>query len=534
MKRTIFFASLLALTSHVASCGAAAPAPREYPPRHGETTEGEGTVEHAATREPLREAPIVIEHRSETSATVTIRVAFDAGSADDPAGREGITALTARLMSEGGAGDLDYAALTARLFPTAGTIGARVGRDQTVFVARFPAGWLEEVWGIFRDVLTRPQMTAADFERVRAQATSDLVLGLRGQGDEALGKALLLDMLFEGHPYAHPELGTEEALAGISLDDLRAHRARILCPGRMTVGVSGRVPEGFAARVVRELAVLSTDACVGRASLPDAAGHAARVRIIDKPDASATAVSMGMPIDVTRGDDDYAALVLATSWLGQHRQFVGVLMQEIRELRGMNYGDYAYPEHFIQDGWTTFPAPNAAMRQQYFSIWLRPLRPEQAHFAMRLAIHHLRRFVSTGMTDEQVAQMRSYLDGYYALFLQTESRRLGFAIDDAFYGEDTAWLDALRARWATLTAAEVNAAIRRHIDPDRLEIAIVAPDATRLADAMASEAPSPMSYADGVTVPPEVLASDAEVQALRIGISRERIDVVPLADVFRR
>lgn len=523
---------LLALS--LAGCGSAAPPAREYPARHAEEgTSGEDLV-RTLEREPLRDAPLVVEERVPTSATVTLRIAFDAGSSDDPEGREGITALTARLMSEGGAGDLDYAALTARLFPTAATLGARVGRDQTVFVARMPSAWLEEVWGILRDVLTRPQMTATDFDRVRATALSDLVLGLRGQGDEALGKALLLSMLFEGHPYAHPELGTEEALSGLTVDDLRAHRARVFCPGRMTIGLTGNYPAGFSERVSRELAVLNTEACVGRAVLPEAPGHASRIRILDKPEASATAVSMGLPIDVTRGDPDYAALVLATSWLGQHRQFVGVLMQEIRELRGMNYGDYAYPEHFVQDGWSTFPAPNAAMRQQYFSIWLRPLRPEQAHFAIRLALHHFRAFVAEGLTEEDVSEMRAYLDGYYALFLQTESRRLGFSIDDRFYGEETPWLEALRARWATLTADEVNAAIRRHIDPSRLEIAIVAPNASTFADALASETSSPITYAEGVTVPEAVLALDRRVQDLRIGISRERIEVVPLAEVFRR
>jgi len=512
-------------------CGGAAPPPAEYPTMPA----GDEVVAlPEVLREPLRDAPIVLEARSSSSATVTIRIVFDAGSADDPVGREGLTALTARLMSEGGAGELDYAGITAALFPTAASLGARTGRDQTVFVVRLPAEHLETVWPLFRDVLTRPALSGADFERVRAQAQSELVTGLRAEGDEALGKAVLLSMLFEGHPYAHPELGTEEALAAITADEVRAHRARLFCPGRMTIGLTGRYPEGFAARVTSELAVLATDACEGRAVLPAAPAHGARIRIVDKPEASSTAVSMGLPLDVVRGDPDYPALVLATSWLGQHRQFVGVLMQEIRELRGMNYGDYAYPEHFVQEGWSTFPLPNAAMRQQYFSVWLRPLRPEQAHFAMRLALYHLRRFVEVGLTDEDVARMRAYLDGYYALFLQTESRRIGYAIDDRFYGEDVAWLDALRARWATLTAAEVNDAIRRHLDLGRLEIAVIAPDAASFADRLASEAASPMTYGEGASPSAEALALDAEVEHLRIGIPRERIELVPVREIFRR
>ena len=81
---------------------------------------------------------------------------------------------------------------------------------------------------------------------------------------------------------------------------------------------------------------------------------------------------------------------MAAGFAFLHALYREVLYQRIREVRGMNYGDYAYPEHFEQDGWGTFPLANVARRDQYFSIWLRPLRPEQAHFAIRLAIHELR------------------------------------------------------------------------------------------------------------------------------------------------
>ena len=66
-----------------------------------------------------------------------------------------------------------------------------------------------------------------------------------------------------------------------------------------------------------------------------------------------------------------------------------------------------------------------------------------------------------------------------------------------------------------------------------MQIAIVAPDAAGLADALASERPSPMVY-EGRTVPETVLAQDRAVQELRIGIPRERIRIVPVDEVFAR
>ena len=48
-------------------------------------------------------------------------------------------------------------------------------------------------------------------------------------------------------------------------------------------------------------------------------------------------------------------------------------MQDLRGKRGLNYGDYSYIEDFIQEGMSTFPVPNNPRRQQYFSIWIRPV-----------------------------------------------------------------------------------------------------------------------------------------------------------------
>lgn len=265
--------------------------------------------------------------------------------------------------------------------------------------------------------------------------------------------------------------------------------------------------------------------------LPVVTRHEARIRIVEKREAASTAVSMGMPIDVTRASADYPALLLASVYFGQHRQFAGRLMQKMRGDRGLNYGDYAYIEHFVQEGGSRFPSPNTARRSQYFSIWLRPVPHDKAHFAIRMAVRELRNFVARGMTAEDFTRIREFATQYFGLYLQTDARRLGYAIDDQFYAREQAWLAHVRAAWAELTVAEVNAAIARQLDPARLEIAVVTSDGAPLRDAIASEQPSAITY----QAPPsaEVLAEDREIVPYRIGIPVARITVVPLAETFR-
>src|SRR6185503_3606626 len=84
-----------------------------------------------------------------------------------------------------------------------------------------------------------------------------------------------------------------------------------------------------------------------------------RVEIIEK-DTRSVAMSIGFPIPVDRARPDYAALLLAASYFGQHRMSGGVLYEEIREKRGLNYGNYAYIEYFPQGMYLMEPSPNLA------------------------------------------------------------------------------------------------------------------------------------------------------------------------------
>jgi zinc protease len=123
-----------------------------------------------------------------------------------------------------------------------------------------------------------------------------------------------------------------------------------------------------------------------------------RVEIVEK-ETRATAISFGHPIEVTRSHPDFAALSVARAWLGEHRSSVSHLYKRIRETRGMNYGDYAYIEAFPRGMFQFFPDPNIVRRAQIFEIWIRPVVPENAHMALRIAIHELDGLVREGMSE---------------------------------------------------------------------------------------------------------------------------------------
>ncbi len=511
-----------------AGCGGGTPQATTTAAETGVTSNG--TVQISPrVHEPLSSPDVIVT--APDSNIVTLRAVFRTGSADDPERSEGMTYVTARVMAEGAAGELTFAEREAQLFPLAGSIEVVVDRDLTTFIGRVHTDKLAEFYPLFRDMLLSPQFAADDVDRVLNRVRAELEVDLRANDDEALGKELLQSMIFEGHPYGHPQIGTSLGLAEMSTDDVRAHYARAFCGGRLLLGVAGRVPEDFVPTAQTEL-FASSETCEGRLSVPPARTFAApRILIIEKPDASSTAMSIGFSIPVTRDHADYPALALAAAYFGQHRQFAGRLMQRMRAERGLNYGDYAYVEHFDQDGYSTFPLPNVLRRVQYFSIWIRPVRPENAHFALRMALRELKLLVERGISPEDFERVRGFAGGYYRLFLQTPSRQLGFAMDDSLSRLQRSWLEALTTKWGEMTAGDVNAALQRHLSDPAPQIAIVGPNATALADAIASEAPSSVTYAAPKSE--EILAEDREINAFRLGVAREAIRIMPVADAFQ-
>lgn len=516
-----------------ASLVAAACAPETPPPSVPPPT----TARPEDLRPPAAPAPPALPARtalkSPDARVVAIRITFATGSADDPVGKEGLTRLTASAMAEGGTQALTYEELSSKLYPLAASIDVHVDRDETVFEATVPRGVLDQFYPLLRDVLLTPRLDAEAFARLRARQTSALTSELRGANDEELGKEALQWMLYEGHPYGHPVQGTEHGLAAITLDDVHAQYASAFCRDRVAFGVAGGYPDGFDDTVAADVAKLP--ACPGeRAKLPPPPAHqGVQLVVVDKPGASATAISIGFTTPVTRSDvAEFPGLALAFDALGLHRESSGRLVRELRVKRGLNYGDFAYAEHFEQVAGGRIALPNLVRRQQYASMWIRPVKPANALFALHTALRTYTKLASDGLGDAELTQTRAFVSRLVGLEQQTESSRLGHAMDDRADALPAPYVDVLRRGWADLDATKLKALLGKVLDTKNLSIAIVGSDGQKIADALlkADAVPPPVYDAPK---PPEVQADDKEISAFPVPIDPKAVRVIPVAEMFK-
>jgi len=487
------------------------------------------TILHAADQRGLK----FTEIRSSNSPLISFRIILRSGSVNDSQGKEGLNALTAFLISQGGTKDLTYNQVIDKLYPWAARIDAQSDQEITTFVGEVHRDHLSEFYQLFSDLLLHPRFDPADFQRVKDQSINYLKNTLRSTDDENLGKQALNALMFTGHPYGKTEIGTVQGLTAITLEDVKEYYTSAYTQANLWIGIAGGYQESLIEQMRKDFSVLPAgmlkEVTLGQpAPIKDM-----EVMVVEKP-ARACAVSMGYPISVTRKDKDFYALLLANSYFGEHRTFNGVLMNRLRGDRGLNYGDYSYVEKFVGGvGGTPFPELNTPLRQQVFSIWLRPVQPENTHFAIRNALFELKNFCEKGISQADFESTRKFVINYSKLWAATQSRRLGYQMDSEFYGSDY-FIDRIEKELSALTLDDVNAAIKKYLHPSDLKIAVVIDEGKgqEFLNGMITNKPSPIKYLSPVSQ--SILDQDKLIEVFPLSINKEKSKVVNAKELFEK
>src|SRR5262249_24208558 len=242
-------------------------------------------------------------------------------------------------------------------------------------------------------------------------------------------------------------------------------------------------------------------------------------------------ISFGFPITVTRSDPDWPALLLMQSYLGQHRSSNSYLYKRLREIRGLNYGDYAYVEYFPRGMFQFAPDPNLVRHQQIFQVWIRPVEPKNGLFALRGGLYELNKLIQNGMSNEDFEATRRFLTKNVNSLTKTQDAQLGYAIDSRYYGIPT-FTDYVRDQLSKLTLADVNRAIKKHLQSQNVEIVVVTKDAEEFKAKALSGKPSPISYTS--TPAKDTLEEDKLIENYKLNFNENKVEVVPVDRVFQK
>lgn len=461
---------------------------------------------------------------------ISFRILLDIGSANDPAGKEGICQLTCSMLTGGGTKTLSFKEIQEKFYPMAAGAGLRVEKEMSVFTGTIHIDNLDSYYAIFREMLLDPGFREEDFIRIKTNQLNFLEKTLVGNMDEQFGKEILNLMMYENHPYGHHNAGTVESVRSLSLDDVKSFYRENFTRGNITIGLAGGYPANFPAKVMDDFSSLPEGA-TPRLELPAQRMPEGLEIVIADKQTPATNISMGFPHTINKSSDDFFALWIATSHFGEHRQSLSLLYQKIREERGQNYGDYAYADHFIQ-GRRKFPGTNYCRQEQYFSIWIRALANSNRHFVVRQALRELKRLADEGISEERFQLVRKYLLNYTRLYAQTLGERLGWQMDSSYYGFKD-FLEEVQKRLPKISREDVNRAIKTYLNSDNVYIAIVTQDAQSFKDDLVANTPSPISYSNP-NMPQKILDEDLVIQTFPLDIKPEKVRIAKASDFFQK
>lgn len=463
---------------------------------------------------------------------ISFNIWFKFGSVNDPKGKEGLAYITAQLMVDGATENNSYDAILEKLDPIAGSYSSKVDKEMTTFKGRIHKDNIDKFYTLFIDAILHPKFQKDDFDRIKNQTISAVKNDLRYASDEELGKAVLYQEIFKNTPYGHLTTGYISSLESITINDVKNFYKQNINKNNFEIGLAGGFDNNLVTKLNTDLSKLPEGIKTTKTKISPSKINGLNITIIEK-DNSSTAISFGFPIPITRADKDFYALDIFRSWFGEHRNQSSHLYEVIREERGLNYGDYAYIEAFLNGGSYSMPIPNNPRSQQIFEVWIRPVQHIHRHFALRAAMRELQMVVDNGMTQEQFDVTKQFLYKYALHYAPALDTRLGYQIDSKFYGvnDEGNYIAYYRKMIKNMTLSDVNTAIKKYIQYNNIDFSIITKDAKTFKDELISNKPSPIEYS--TPKPNEVLEEDKIISNYKINFNANNIKIVPVDNLFK-
>ena len=393
---------------------------------------------------------VVVTHDEQPA--VNLRLMIGSGAASDPAGRNGVAALTGQLLDQGTT-SRNATEIAESIDTIGGLLSVGAGTDLSFVNVLVMMDSFEFGVHLVADITRNPAFAPGEIERQRQQVLSGLQVSYE---DPAYLAGMVFGRLVYGvHPYGMPHNGTPASVQAITRDDLRAFHETYYVPNNALLGIVGDVDveEAFAAaeRVFGDWE-RKTLPPPPRAALPEPTN---RVVIIDKPGSVQTAIRVGQ-VGLPRADPDFLAFDVAIKILGgEGGNRLGSVLRTERSLTYAASADMA-SRRFGGDFMAKTDTRSGATAE-----------------ALRLMVDEVARLRRERVSASELQNAQAYLAGSFPLTLETPNAIAAQVLESLLYGLDLADLPTYPDRINAVTVNDIRRVTRAHLQPQRLSIVLV-------------------------------------------------------------
>ncbi len=368
------------------------------------------------------------------------------GNLFDPPEKVGLATLTGMVMRTGGTRSKTGDELNEQLENIAASVESAI--DESSGAVRFSAlkANVDEVLGIFRDVLASPEFRQDKLDLAKTQLRS--AISRRNDNADAVADRVFLSTVYgKDTPYGWDE--EYATIDRITRDDLLDFYRRYFFPANVMLAVSGdfdttdmkaRIEKAFAGWTVTQPPVPAFP----KVGPPPAGGTFLAV----KNDVTQTFFAVGQRGGEFR-DKDYPALEILAYILGGG--FQSRLVQRVRTQMGAAYDisadwspRYDHPGVFEISGSTKSLSTVATLK------------------AIREEVDRIR---TTEVTEAELKTAKETALNSFVFLFDTRTKTLGRLLTYEYYGYPKEFVEQYQKGLEAVTRADVLAAARQHLDP---------------------------------------------------------------------
>jgi predicted Zn-dependent peptidase len=396
---------------------------------------------------------------------VTVLVIVDAGSAHDPAGKEGVAALTAGALLEGGE-ELDGAAIAERFEQLGTSFESGADWDSAFVKITTLSERLEEATQLLGQTISSPVFPEREVERLRAERLAEILqleTEPRGLADEKFTEFLYTPE----SRYSKPDEGSTDSVSTLARQDVVDFYRSRYRTGSTTVVVAGDVSTEAARKLIaRAFAKWPSGKPSIQGLITSARSDRRNVHIVDKADAPQSELRVGH-VGLPRKNPGFFPALVMNAVLGG--LFGSRINLNLREVHGYTYGASSYFD------WRRGPGPFVVSTA---------VQSEVTAPALREIVLEIDRIRSEKISESELSLARDYLEGVFPIRYETTAAIASALATLAIHDLPPDYYDSYRKNIHAVSVDNVLEAARSQLHPDLLQTIVVG-DARMVRDSIA-------------------------------------------------
>jgi zinc protease len=385
---------------------------------------------------------------------VTILVVIDAGSTNDPAGKEGVAALSAGTLLEGT--ERFSGAELAEKFEQLGTsVESGADWDSAFVKLTVLSEQLEEATRLLGDVISSPIFPEREVERAKAERLAEILqleMEPRGLADEKFSEFLYAPE----SRYSLPDEGSTRSVSTLSRQDVREFYGLRYRAGATTVIIAGDITRDRArALITSAFQRWPSGLAANRPLIATARTTRKSIHIVDKPEAPQSELRTGH-VGLPRKHPDFFPTLVMNAVLGG--LFGSRINLNLREAHGYTYGASSFYD------WRRGPGPFVVSTA---------VQSEVTAPALREILFEIDRIRGDRISEDELLLARDYLEGVFPIRYETTAAIASALATLVIYDLPADYFESYRKNVRAVSAEAVLQAARSHLHPDELQTIVV-------------------------------------------------------------